>query len=536
MAIIKQIKDSDGKLHELDALYWNGHEFSDITDALHGVVDTFVINSTKVSISGYDDIFSNKLTTMTIAKTKLDNLVDKKSSDGYKVGDIVLLEATGAFDRWVSNVTSENISLTILETQVATHHHTISVTGNEKALTDVSITTTTALAKAGVEKTVVTGVSGDHKVLTSVAYSGTGSHSITLVSATSNEVGSVGHTHKVTLPTLVSEKADVYTTLNSATYTPHTHTTTDVAGKKNDGGSIEYVTSVNSTQSFVTGIDNNEDRTGTALSATGAVATTTSVSTGVFTTVSGAHTHTVSVNTNGNVVTSVSLAAKVVTSVSYNAPTEDTVAGWTCSVDSSGILSFNPEIKQRVTSVNLSVPRVDQSSLSDSVSLSGSAAEAGKHSHGFSHTHSIPEHSHTYSKATASGSVKGITSLSIGSFNIHSHENNVNVVSTTSNSTAIIYLKGDASSVGTTTVVKNLKTNVSFNAGNEYLKVSGGFTLPTLKASSVSLSTMLSTSSITPAETSTEQAIKSITFNSANFISSISDQKTSSNVGGDGLK
>ena len=533
--IIKQIQTSAGN-HDIDAKYWGGHEFSEITDALHGVVDTFVINSTKVSTSGYNDIFTNVSTTMTITKTKLDTLVDKKSSDGYKVGDIVLLEDTGAFDRWISNVTSEQISLTILETQVATHHHTISVTGDTKALTGVADTTKTALAKAGTAKTVVTGVSGAHKVLTGVTYvSGTGEHDIALYTATSDEVGSVGHTHKVTLPTLVSQTANAYTTLTSGTYTPHTHTTTSVAGKTKDNDVITYVTSAKTTISFVTGIDNNEDSTGTALTATGAVATTTSnVGTGVLTTSSGAHTHNVSVTTNGAVVTSVSLAAKVVTSVSYNAPTSSTVASWTCSVNNSGVLSFTPTMGDRVTSVGLNAQRTDQSSSSGDVTLSGTAASAGDHRHGFSHTHSITAHSHTYSKATASGLEKGITALSTSSFNIHSHNDDVKVVSTTTNSTAIVYLKGDSNSVGTTNVVRNLKTNVSVNSGNAYLRVSGGFTLPTLNATSVSLSTMLSTSSITPAVTaaSTEQAIKSITFNSANFISSISDKKTGPNVGG----
>lgn len=534
LVTIKKIKTASGE-HDIDAKYWDGHSFSDITDALHGVVDTFVINSTKVSTSGYSDIFTNVSTTMTITKTKLDTLVDKKSSDGYKVGDIVLLEETGAFDRWVSNVTSENISLTILETQVATHHHTISVTGNTKALTGVADAPKTALAKAGEDKTVVTGVNGAYKVLTGVTYSGAGEHDIALYAATSSDTGSVGHTHKVTLPTLVSQTANAYTTLTSGTYTPHTHTTTSVAGKIKDSGTITYVTSAKTTQSFVTDITNSEDNTGTALTATGAVATTTSdVGTGVLTTSSGAHTHNVSVATGAAVVTSVSLAAKVVTSVSCNAPTSSTVASWTCSVNNSGVLSFTPTMGNRVTSVGINAPRTDQSSSNESVTLSGSAASAGAHRHGFSHTHSIIEHRHTYSKATASGLVKGIIELSTSSFDIHSHNDDVKVVSSTTNSTAIVYLKGDASSVGTTNVVRNLKTNVSVNSGNAYLRVSGGFSLPTLKATSVSLSTMLSTDTVKPAVTaaSTEQAIKSITFNSANFISSISNQKTGPNVGG----
>lgn len=522
--------------YDIDAKYWDGHSFSDITDALHGVVDTFVINSTKASTSGYNDIFTNVSTTMTITKTKLDNLVDKKSSDGYKVGDIVLLEETGTFDRWVSKVTGENISLTILETQVATHHHTISVTGNTKALTGVADAPKTALAKVGEDTTVVTGVNGAYKVLTSVAYNGTGEHDVALYTATSDEVGSVGHTHKVTLPSLVSQTVDAYTTLTSATYTPHTHTTTSAAGKTNSSGTITYVTSAKTTQSFVTGITNTEDSTGTALTTTGAVATTTSnVGTGVLTTSSGDHTHTVSVDTGTSVITDVTLAAKVVTSVSYNAPAVSTVASWTCSVNNSGVLSFTPTMENRVTSVGLNVSRSDQSSSNDSVTLSGSAESAGAHSHGFSHTHSIVEHSHTYKKATHSGLVKGITELSTSSFDMHSHNDDVNVVSSTTNSTEIVYLKGGASYIGTTNVVRNLITDVSVDSGNAYLRVSGGFILPTLKSTSVSLSTMLSTTSITPAVTalSSEQAIKSITFNSANFISSISNQ-TGTNIGGNG--
>lgn len=532
---IKQIKIGT-EYHDIDAKKWDGHVFSEVTDALHGVVDTFVIHSSKVSTSGYNDIKGNTSTTMSISKTILDNLVDQKSSsDSYKVGDIVLLEETGAFDRWVSSVTSENISLSILETQVATHHHTISVTGTTKALTGVASTTTTTLAKAGADKTVVTGVSGAHKVLTSVAYSGSGSHNIAL--STANAEDGVGHTHKVTLPTLVSQTVDVYTTLTSGTYTPHTHTATSVAGMVNGSDTITYVTSAKTIQSFVTDITNTETDTGTALNATGAVSTTTSnVGTNVLTTSSGAHTHDVSVATGNSVVTSIKLAASVVTSVSYNAPTGSTVASWTCSVNSDGVLSFTPTMGNRVTSVTLNVPRSEQKSSKESVTLSGSAESAGAHRHGFSHIHSISEHSHKYKQATATSRVKGITELSTSTFDTHSHNNNVKVASSVTNSTAIVYLKGDASSVGITNVVRNLKTNVSVSSGNAYLKVAGGFTLPTLKATSVSLSTMLSTDTVKPAVTaaSAEQAIKAITFNSKNFISSFTDKKTSSNIGGSG--
>jgi hypothetical protein len=532
---IKQIKIGDD-LHYIDAKKWNGHEFSEITNALHGVVDTFVIPTTKSSVSNYNTIVSNTSNTMETSKTTLDTLVATKSSGGYKIGDIVLLEKQDAFDRWISKIDGNKVYLTVLETQVATHHHTLSVSGDTKALTDVANTTPTELAKAGTAVSVVTGVTGNYGVLTSAVFSCNGTHDIKLYSVGYSDANAIAHSHVVTIPTFEST-VSAYTTLMSDTFKTHTHTTTSVAGLPENGSEITYVTSANSTQSFVTGISINSTNTGSALTATGAVATSTSdVGTGVLTTSSGDHTHGVTVDTGGKVVTSVRLASSVVTSVSYSAPTGSTVISWKCVVNGSGVLSFESPIENRVKSVTLNAPRTNQSTEKDSaITLSGTAASAGAHSHGFSHTHSITAHTHKYDKSTAAGLVKGITSLSTNSFTPHTHKNGVSAYTGTTESTTITYLKGDADSVGKSSVLTNTKTYVSVKTSKAYLMVSGTVNFSSsLTTSCVSLSTMLSTSSIKPAVTATasEQGIKSITFNSKNFITSINSKKTGGNKGG----
>ena len=65
---------------------------------------------------------------------------------------------------------------------------------------------------------------------------------------------------------------------------------------------------------------------------------------------------------------------------------------------------------------------------------------------------------------------------------------------------------------------------------SKYYKVTGTITLPTLKATTTSLSTMLSTQSITPAATG-EKALKSVTPSYGEFVTDVVD-KTSENKPG----
>lgn len=543
---IKQIKIGT-EYHDIDAKKWGGHTFQEVADLIHGVIDTYVIPTSKSSTSGYNTVVGSSSTQVTITVASLKKLVSNPPSnefDKFNIGDVILMGAQSDgsknFDRWISNVNgtgdSAVLTLDILETQVATHHHTLSVSGDTKALTDVANTTPTALAKAGTAVSVVTGVTGNYGVLTSAVFSCDGSHDIKLYTVGDSDANGIPHSHVVTIPTFEST-VSAYTTLMSNTFKTHTHTTTSVAGLPEKGSEITYVTSAKTTQSFVTGISINSATTGSALNATGAVATTTSnVGTSVLTTSAGAHTHEVTVDTDGKVVTSVRLAASVVTSVSYSAPKEKTVVSWKCIVNGSGVLSFESPMDDRVTSVTLNAPRTNQSTVKDStITLSGTAKSAGAHRHGFSHTHSITAHTHTYDKSTAASLVKGITSLSTNSFTPHTHKNGVSAYTGTTESTTITYLKGDADSVGRSSVLTNTKTYVSVRTSNAYLMVSGTVNFSSsLTTSCVSLSTMLSTSSIKPAETAAakEQGIKTITFNSKNFITSIDSKKTGGNKGG----
>lgn len=145
---IKQIKVGT-TAHDIDAKYWNGKEFSEVESMIHGVVDTYVIPTAKQDVSGYSKIVGvTDNTITTIKKSELNALVSVQPADvnkSYKVGDIILIEEASTdgkfvFDRWVSAVGTETdpvISLTILETQVATHHHTLGVS-TSKSLTGVS--------------------------------------------------------------------------------------------------------------------------------------------------------------------------------------------------------------------------------------------------------------------------------------------------------------------------------------------------------------------------------------------------------------
>ena len=458
---IKQIKIGDD-LYDIDATKWGGHKFTELSSLIYGGAETFVIPLSKSSASGYADIVNSTKTTLSTTKTILNGLMaDGQANGGYKLGDVILIEATSdgnkVFDRWISAVEGDNVTLSVLETQVATHHHTVGVTTSKaKALTGPTHTTTTnAIPTVGSTKTVLTGTSGE--VITSVTYDGDGVNTLAIATATSDSAdGGVGHSHtvnshnhtvKFTPSTLVSQNVSAYTSLSSANYTPHTHTNATVAGAHVDGSNITYVTG-GSTGSFIkTLTDSSAVNTGDrALTtnvnvdglSTSTQASTDTVGSTVLTLSSGSHTHTVTTTTTESVITSVSLAGNVITSakLNYTAPTVQasviTSVTYTstravssvnltgtktffssCSVDTAGVLSFetgtvavsydttyvvttvHPTTKsQSAGSTSLSVSSVSQNYTSDVVSASGSAASAGAHQHGFSHTHAIPAHTH----------------------------------------------------------------------------------------------------------------------------------------------
>ena len=610
---IKKIRTGAGD-HLIDATYVNGRLFTDVYDELqgmvHGAIDTYVIPTSKNSGStatAYGKIVNSSESSVTVTKTELNSLVNPSNASGtYKVGDVILVEEISdnndknTFDRWVSAVSGNNVTLTVLETQVATHHHTIT-TGSAKALTGVTPTSTSnVMAKVGTSVTVINGGSGD--VVTSVSYDDKGSDTLTLATGTSDS--GIGHSHtvnshshsvSVTGTTLVSQKVDAYTSLTSKNFTPHTHTTVDVAGAHVDGEEFAYANGQGNTDVFIKKLKDSSAQTTSSVSLTTGTNTdglTTSAQTSgdsvgeiVKTTSSGAHTHSVSVTTDVDVVKTVTLAAKpltsvklthspgtiqtkVVTGVTYASKDvieSASLSGTTsffnsCSVVDDGVLTFNTSsvtlstssvtvasissvasASQTASSATITVDSVAQSHTSGKVASTGSAAEAGAHTHGFSHTHSIPahthgidKHSHTYVKSVVDTSGSAYISLSTSSYKPHTHTN-TNVVGTVSNDTAITYIES-----GTTTeVVRTLKSKAeTFTAASaapgtdtKYYKLDGDIVFPGLKIGSVGISTMLSTTSITPAASSGETPIKAITPASADFINSVT-AKTSENKGG----
>ena len=458
LVTIKKIRTAAGD-HLIDATYLGGHTFDQIQGMVHGVIDTYVIPASNSTQPGYSSVVDSDANELPTKKSILNGLVTPANASGkYKLGDVILIGAssdgTKKFDRWVSAVDGDDVTLSVLETKVAKHHHTLGVTtSKEKALTGATPTlTTNAIPKVGTAVTVLTGTSGE--VITSVSLSG-GSNTLAIATATSADgvghshtVNSHNHTVKFTPSTLVSQTVSAYTSLTSANYIPHTHGTTSVAGVHVDASKITYATGAGSTETFIkTLTDSSAINTGDKSLTTGANTTGLSTSTqtssdtigsDVLTLSGGAHIHTVTTTTTENVVKSVNLAGNVTTSVklSYTAPTVQAsvvtavtytstnavssvnLTGTTtffssCSVDTAGVLSFGtgtvgvsyatktvastvtPTTKsQSAGSATLTATSTTQTYTSGTVGASGTAASAGAHQHGFSHTHAIPAHTH----------------------------------------------------------------------------------------------------------------------------------------------
>lgn len=599
--VIRQISVS-GTEYTIDAPLWDGRTFSDVESMIHGGVETYVIPESSSSISGYDGVVKNTGNTITITKSTLDSLVASgDKTGGYKVGDVILMEALGTdaapiFDRWVSKVETNNITLTVLETRVQTHHHTVTVptisktSANVLTSAAVATTTTSNMAYVGSAVSVVTGVSGTQSVVTSVDHDNNGGHSLTITSGESKEDYGHKHTvdahdHTVTYDkTTVGSYVSVYTSLSTSSHTPHTHTVVSVAGKYTDGADINYVVDTpKSTDTFIKTLKDatSTTATGGATPGTNAVALTTSTQTSsdtvgdvVKTTSSGTHSHNVTTTTNVDVVTSVSLANKVLTDINYTAPTVagtvvtavslsksavSTVTSWAATVDSDGILSFGVSTGDRISSITFTsststqsagsctATSTNQTHTSGKVSSTGTAADAGAHQHGFSHTHAIASHSHTvdshthtYYKTIASEKASAITGLSTASYTPHTHTN-ISAAGISTNASAITYVYDG----GKTSVVKDLSiTATSVTTGSAtpgtntvYQKVDGTITFPGLSLGTKSLSEMLSTKSINPAADSGQKPAMTITTSSASVVGTItvgtSTTKTSTNVGGE---
>ena len=572
---IKQIKIGN-EVHEIDALKWGGHTFNEVEDLIHGVVDTYVIPTTKISTTGYGNVVGGTTTQVSTTVGTLKGLVSKEPSKEFKIGDVILMGATSDgsknFDRWVSNISGEGdaatITLDVLETQVATHHHTINVptitSSPVTVLTSakVGLTTTSNMAYAGSQMTVVTSVvSADEVVVTSVAYSDDGNYNLVIETGGTTDASHShtvdSHNHSVTYAkTKVSRTINAYTSLSTSSYTPHSHSIVSVAGKAESDGVITYVTATPKTSAIfiktLTDASTNTN-TGGATAGTNDVDLTTvvqlstdSIGDIVKTKSGGEHTHTVTTETDNNIVTDASVAPKVVTSVSYSAA--QTVTSWTASVNTSGVLSFSAPIEDRVSIV--SVTSADQSRTLGKATSTGTAASAGGHQHGFSHTHSIAAHSHTvdshthtYKKTVVSESEYAITSLNTGTFNAHKHTNmSVAVASASNNDTTISYVYGG----NTTTVVRDLTTeDVAATVGDAapgtnavYQKITGTITHPGINGTTKKLSEMLQTGTFKPAVDSGEKPVMSITTTSAKVVGNISVTpnvvNTSPNVGGDG--
>lgn len=598
MAFIKQI-NTGTSVYDIDAKKWDGHEFSDIESMVHGVVDTYVIAAQTSGTADYKAVVESSAAQCSTTVAKLNTLTGSTTTNTYKVGDIILMGATSDgkinFDRWVSKISDTTVYLDVLETQVATHHHTITRT-SAKALTGINApsTTTATMAKVGTAVTVATGGTGG--VVTSVVYNGSGNN--TLAIATGTSTSGLGHSHTVnshthsvsfTPSTLVSRKIDAVTSITSATYTPHKHASSvTAAGSKTDGSAFNYVYGGGKTI-FITSLKDESSTTSSTSLTTNAnsdgLTTSTTASTEKTTTVAS-HVHSVSATTTENVVKSVNITANPLTSakLTFTAPTvqtsvvtavtyTSTKAVSSVTIDSAnffnscsvvdGVLSFGAA--KTITSVSYSTKTVAsaltvttksqaagsaslatasaaQSYTSGKVTATCNTGAAGEHSHGFSHshtitahTHTIASHTHTYNKSIKNGTGDAYTSLSVSSYTPHTHSANVTAAGANSADTAITYIKEGSK----TTVVRDMidsaksytTTSAAPSTDTKYHVLSGNITHPGLTVVSKDISTLLSTTSITPAASSDEKPLKSITFTSAHFINSVTE-KTSTNKGG----
>lgn len=397
--IIKKIKAGE-KEYDLDARYWSGHEFSEITNLVHGVVDTYVISAQTTGTSDYKAIVESSSAQVTTTASKLGALTGTPADswDKFGVGDIVLMGATSDgkvnFDRWISSVdASGNIKLDILETQVATHHHTVNVPTigrtitSSKALIGATPTNTTNnVARTGTAVTnVLTGTSGS--VVTSVTHKSDGGYNLKLI--TGDSTSDYGHSHTVNSHlhtttfkpnSLVSRNIHVYYSLASEMYTPHTHGSAQAAGIPNNSNTITYVTGLSASATFIKTLKDSSNTTNTGQNTTGTATgsntiglttsdqkSTDTIGSDVFTLYDGIHTHSVGGATSDQAIKTLNIAGKVITSVSlsYTAPgvqtnvvtsvTKSTINALasakltgsvtfynSMSVNSSGVLSFVP--------------------------------------------------------------------------------------------------------------------------------------------------------------------------------------------------
>lgn len=467
---IKKIRVGEN-LHDIDAKFWDGHSFSEITNLVHGVVNTYVIpEQTSNKTDGYKLIVESTLAQVSTSASVLGALTGTPAEDWDKfgVGDIVLMGATSDgkinFDRWISSADANgNITLDVLETQVAAHHHTFGVSTGSAITTATPQSTTNAIPTVGAAVTVLTGASGD--VVTSVSYSTEtsekGGHTFEIQNGTSTDgVGHYhtvnSHTHDVSITpnTLVSSFVEAYTTLTSLTHTPHTHTSISVAAVAvDDTTPLTYATGSGSKETFIKSLKDESKTTGGATLTTSnntSGLSTDDIGADVKTTESGSHSHSLSSAETANVVTSAIVAEKVITNVTatnntsvapnvvtgitYTSTKVATGVGRTitsadyfngCSVNTDGVLEFtvskaltdvtvtctsthigsvtsHTSTTQSAAAPTLTLSSVEQSVSTGKVAVSGTISTGGSHKHGFSHTHTIPAHKHSVASHTHS--------------------------------------------------------------------------------------------------------------------------------------
>jgi hypothetical protein len=581
--VIRQIKTSDSVVYTIDAPLWEGRRFSEIESMIHGVVDTYVIPAQTDGTEDYKAVVESANAQVSISTNGLNTLTSSNTNNTYKVGDVILMGATSDgtnnFDRWVSKVEGDTIYLDVLETQVATHHHTIGVSySNGNALTGISTSSNTTYDIATVGSTVekvLTGESGSY--VTSIDYSDKEADIVTLEDdlaiATATSENGVGHKHSIAAhshtvkfkpSSMVSQNVSAYTSLTSANYTPHKHSVVSVAGafESDSSSAFTYVYDKESTDSFIKTLTDASSTTDTggATPDTNEVGleTTTQTSTDVVgdivkTQSAGGHTHTATTTVTTSVVVSATVQSSVMTSVSWSItkPTvqSSVVTSWVATVESeTGILSFEaPRASQSAGSTTIKASRASQSRSYGTPTITTTISEDGAHQHGFSHTHTIADHkhtvdshTHTYYKTVASATGSAITALSTATYTPHKHTNiSAAGVQTDDSEAAITYVTGG----DTTEVVQNMKNTeqsctvenntAALETDTKYYKITGEVKFPGLTVGTKTIGN----TSITPAVDTGETAIRSITFTSSNFITGVSlvsgNNKTSPNIGGE---
>lgn len=436
--VVKTIKTTDGISHEISAKYWDGWSVNDLMDTLHGVVETYVIDTDAVT-SSTASITKDNFLDYVIAGEGLGSLSGAQKEDlwsSVKVGDVILNKQSKLPDFWVTGVNATSVSLAILETQMPDHHH--AVEGEA-----VSVNTVTSVvygdykyAVVASSVSVITGLGDETTTKPTVDYIISGithtSDAITpsiSISDGANQVGEHSHSYASTVAASTTSfiKAEGGLATTQVTFakvstvdaivdvpaleTTNIHTHGDsfnAAGEATDGTAFSYLIAIPEltlADAAAPASQGDEIQVITSLAVgeenlqTGAASSVDTDETTAVVESADAHSHDVTIAEHSHSVTfeTTETEAYYSTAAAAAGSNAGVVGAW---VDENEL--YFPMATATVT-INSNAQQVVACSY------------AGEHSHTLeSHTHGIGNHTHTYHSTIAAETT---------TLNNHTHEN-----------------------------------------------------------------------------------------------------------------